>query len=365
MKAVILLGGLGTRLRPFTLHRPKPLVPVLNKPFFSYQLESLRRYGVRDVILALGYQAGYFRRHLGNGRAWGMRFAYSLETTPLGTGGAIRKALPHLSGTTLVLNGDVLCDIDFSKLIGLHRRKKADGTLALVSVKDPSAYGLIEFDRSSCIRRFVEKPSPEEITTDTINAGFYVFEMPLIRHIPADRPVSIERDVFPKLAQEGFTLYAYVHKGYWSDIGTLKSYWETHMDLLADAKKLEDKVAGVKLLRPGLWAGRQTKVHNAVKVQGTALLGEGCRVGANVVFRGRVCVGPRCVIEDEAVLSDCVVHAGTRVGAHARVENCLVGEGCRVGEDSHVGPNEVLADRSVLNPYSRQVAGLTRETAKA
>jgi mannose-1-phosphate guanylyltransferase len=358
MKALILLGGLGTRLRPFTLNKPKPLLPVLNKPFFSYQLGQLKKHGIKDVILALGYQAAHFKRHLGNGRAWGMKFTYSQEETPLGTGGAIRKAYPLLNGPTFILNGDVLCNVDFSKLLKTHRAKKADGTLTLVAVKDPSAFGLIETDAAGKIRKFIEKPSAEEMTVNTINAGFYLFELPVIRYIPENQPVSIERDVFPKLLKNGYTLGGYVHNGYWSDIGTLKSYWDTHMDLMDNIS--ESLPADVKKLREGLWAGAGTKLHNAIKVQGTAILGPKCRVAANVVFRGRVCLGARCVIGENVHLSDCVVHEGTVIGSDTQLENCLVGEDCEIGDNCHVGPNEVLANGSVLKPYSRQVAGLLR-----
>lgn len=358
MKALILLGGLGTRLRPFTLEKPKPLLPVLNRPFFSYQLDQLKKFGVRDVVLALGYQAAHFRRHLGNGRKWGMRFIYSQEKTPLGTGGAIRKAFGHLTGGTFIMNGDVLCDIDLGRLLATHRKMKADGTLSLVPVQDPSAYGLIETDKAGRIRTFIEKPSPEEMTVNTINAGYYFFELPVLRSIPENQPVSIERDVFPKLLKNGYKLGGYLHRGYWSDIGTLKSYWETHMDLL-------DRIggaapAGARRVRESLWAGRGARLHNVVKVQGTALLGDRCVVGPNAVFRGRVCIGARCVIGENVHLTDCVVHDGTVIHRDAALENCLVGERCVIGENTHVGPGQVLANGTVLNPYSRPVAGLVR-----
>src|SRR5262249_6563292 len=149
---------------------------------------------------------------------WGMRFIYSQETSPLGTGGAIRKALPHLSGPTFILNGDILCKVDFTALMKAHRQKKADGTLTLVTVPDPTAFGLIERDKLGRIVRFIEKPSASEITVNTINAGFYLFELSLIRQIPEGKAVSIERDVFPKLGEKGMKLFGYLHQGYWKDI---------------------------------------------------------------------------------------------------------------------------------------------------
>jgi mannose-1-phosphate guanylyltransferase len=354
MKAVILLGGLGTRLKPFTLERPKPLLPIQNRPFISYQLDQLKKHGVRDVVLALGYRAAHFRRHLGSGRAWGMRFTYSLEKSPLGTGGAIRKALPFLSGPAFVLNGDALCSVDFTALAKIHRDKRADATLTLVSVDDPSAFGLIETEPDGRIRRFVEKPSPDQITVDTINAGFYLLEPSVVRSIPAGRAVSVEREVFPKLAGQGFRVQSYLHRGYWADIGTLKSYWQTHMDLLESGAL--DGLASVQA-DGNRRAGRGIRVHRTAKIPGSALIGDRCRVGARVVFEGRVCLGPRCVVEEDARLADCVIHEDTVIGARSRVERSLIGRICRIGPDCRVGPGSVLGDRAMLPAFSGQADG--------
>jgi NDP-sugar pyrophosphorylase family protein len=356
MKALILLGGLGTRLRPFTLSKPKPLLPILNRPFISYQIEQLKAHGIRDVVLALGYHSAHFRKHLGNGRQWGMRFTYSFEKTPLGTGGAIRNALRYLEGTTVILNGDVLSDFNLSEIVRWHRKKKALGTLTLVRVKDPSSFGLIETLRNGKIRRFLEKPSAEEVTVDTINAGCYVFEPAVVKMIPEGRAVSIEREVFPKLVQEGHPLYGYLYDGYWSDIGTLKTYWENHMTLLK--RWVSRDSASVRKIRDGVWGEAGCVVSRDVKVQGRVLMGKACRIAAGAVFRGNVCIGDRCVIDENVVLSDCVIHSDTHIGRHSQIEKSLIGEKSVVYEQCHVGPNEVLANGSRLNPYSRQIPGL-------
>jgi mannose-1-phosphate guanylyltransferase len=359
VKGLILLGGLGTRLRPLTLARPKPLLPILNRPMFAYQLDQLKRHGIREVILALGYQAAHFRRHLGDGRRWGMRFVYSQEKTPLGTGGAIRHAAGRLTGTTVVLNGDILSEFPLGEMLRWHHRKRAEATLTLSAVADPSRFGLIETDRDGKVRRFIEKPSPEEATVNTINAGCYLLEPSFLRQMPDRMPLSIERDVFPRLLKNGARLYGYLNRGYWADIGTLRSFWQTHMDLMTP--ETLRRRADLRTVRPGLWAGKGVRLSPSLRVEGRVVLGDGCRVRANVEFRGRVCVGPGCDVGENVVLSDCVVLEGTRLEENCRLENCLVGERCRVGAHSHIGADTVISGGSLIGPYTQRVPDLFHE----
>jgi mannose-1-phosphate guanylyltransferase len=347
MKAIILLGGIGSRLRPFTLETPKPLLPVLNRPFFSYQLDQLKKHGVREIVLALGYRAAHFRRHLGDGRRWSVRFHYSLEKTPLGTGGAMRNALGFLSGPTFVLNGDILSDLDLGRLRSFHVQRKAQATLALVPVEDPSQYGLIETDRNGRIRRFIEKPTATEATSNTINAGYYLFEPEIFREIPEGQAVSVEREVFPRLVKSGFSLHGFLHKGYWIDVGTLKSYWKVHGDLLV--KSSDTKKSGLD---------SQGRKHNETR---TVITGKKCKVGKSVIFEGWVSIGDKVVIENGAHLVNSIVHEGTLIGSHARVENSLVGAGCRIGAYCHVGPYAAVAPGSILREYTQTASGSWEE----
>ncbi|HOW27899.1 MAG TPA: NDP-sugar synthase [Elusimicrobiota bacterium] len=350
-KAVILMGGLGTRLRPFTIHTPKPLLPVLNVPFFAYQLDLLKRFGIHDIVLALGYRSAHFKRMIGNGRKWGVRFRYSLEKTPLGTGGAIRKALPFLNGPTVVLNGDVLSDMHLSDMFHLHSGKNAEATLALFPVKDPSAFGLIETDSEGRILRFTEKPSPDEITVNTINAGAYLLELSFIRSIPPDKNVSIERDVFPVALKDGRALYGFVHRGLWTDIGTLKSYWQVHKDLLHKISNFP--IITAKQIRRGLWAGKKTVIHPDAKIDGTVLLGEGCHVG-RAVLKGAVCIGNGSQIKDGAQITDSLILDRTTVHSSCRLDHCLIGNHCHIQESSILGPGDVVADRSTVGPFAQR-----------
>jgi len=337
MKAVVLLGGLGSRLKPLTLERPKPLISIMNRPFITYQIDLLKRFGVRDVVLALGHKAAFFKRALGDGKKFGVRFTYSLEKEPLGTGGAIRLALQHIKGPTFVLNGDVLSDFDLEKMAREHRVKKSDATLALVSVENPSAFGSVEMGRAGRVLRFLEKPTGTVFPCRTINAGCYLFEPRVVERIPSGQAVSIERDIFPALLTEGYRVHGFVHEGYWSDIGTLPTYWKTHQDLHAQKRW----PAGVKN-SGSLWFEAGTRVDGA-RVLGTVLLGKNVRVAKDVVFEGAVTVGDGVRIGAGAFLRDCVVLEKSRVGARAHVDRSIVGVGAVVKPDAGVGPDQVFA----------------------
>lgn len=332
MKAIILLGGQGTRLRPLTLAQPKPLVPILNRPFISYQLDLLKKFGLKDVVLALGHQAQSFRHALGSGKKFGMRFIYSLEKTPLGTGGALRLAFKHVDGPCLVLNGDLLAQIDLQRLVRFHQGRQALGTLLLATVEDPSSYGLVETGPEGRIKTFLEKPSLDQLTTKTINGGCYVFEPSLLRSIPEGRSVSLEREVFPLLLSQGAALYGYAHAGYWRDIGTLSSYWAAHRDLL----------------EPG-----RTSFYAGPKLKSSLSVGPGCRIAPGVVFRGFNVLGAKCVVEQGVTLSHSVLHGGVKVGEGARLDQCVIGAGSVVGAQAQLGPAFVLGPNSTVESYSR------------
>lgn len=356
MNALILLGGMGSRLRPLTLSRPKPLLPILNRPFISYQINLLKKFGVKRVVLALGHQAAHFRRQLGTGKNWGVQFVYSLEKEPLGTGGAIRHAIPHLKGPVVILNGDILSDFDLGRMAALHKRKQAEATLALVGVEDPSAFGLVETDEKGRILRFLEKPSGDTFPVRTVNAGCYLFEPHVVERIPVGRSVSIEREIFPRFLSEGLRLESFLHRGYWSDIGTLKSYWQTHQDLHEVGRWPGD-------LRPkgGLLRSEGSRIEKNVIIHGTALVGPKTWVGPSVTLKGRVTLGDRVRIEEGAFVEDSVILEGVMIGPRSRVERSIVGAGSVIESDCRVGPDQVVGAGSRLSPYSQVVLGLTEK----
>ena len=233
MKAILLAGGQGTRLRPLTLHTPKPIVPIFNRPFLTYQIDLLRQVpDITEIILSLNYQPRRIEEVFGDGSSIGVPIRYMVEPKPLGTAGAIRFAAPHLDDTVVVFNGDVLTGIDLRAVIALHRERQAKATIVLTPVENPSAYGLVETDAVGNVTRFLEKPKPDEITCDTINAGIYVLEPDTLDRIPTDTNWSIERSYFPSLVERGETFVAYVYRGYWIDIGTPEKYVQVHRDIM-------------------------------------------------------------------------------------------------------------------------------------
>jgi len=236
MKAILLAGGKGTRLRPLTLHTPKPIVPIFNRPFLHYQIDLLKQVpGLNEVILSLNYQPRRIEDVFGDGRSVGLPIRYLVEPQPLGTGGAIKFTEPHLDGPVIVFNGDVLTEIDLNAVLALHRSRKAKATIVLTPVDNPTAYGLVETDADGNVQRFLEKPKPDEITTNNINAGIYILEPDTFDRIPKDTPYSIERSYFPSLVERGEAFVAYVYEGYWIDIGTPEKYTQVHRDIMSGA----------------------------------------------------------------------------------------------------------------------------------
>lgn len=339
MKAAILIGGQGTRLRPFTLESPKPLLPVLNRPFLEYQFRVLRTHGVREAVLCVSYRAQDFRRAFGDGRRLGLKLSYVRETMPLGTGGAVKNAEKLLGReTSLILNGDVLNAFDIRAFLRFHRAKKAEASIALTRVKDPTLYGLVLTDMEGCVRRFLEKPSWDEVETNTINAGAYLFEPSVFSHIPAGKTYSLERGLFPERLAAGAKLGGWVAPGYWIDIGTVEKYLQVHLDLLegrtpfkpgAGAKPLRD-TAGAKVV-----AGPGARVAPFVRFSGSVSLGRGVRIGKG------------------AQLCDCVVLDGARIGDGARLERCVVGARARLGTHATLGPGTALAGGSKVGDFSQ------------
>ena len=318
MQAVVLVGGEGTRLRPLTSTMPKPVVPLVDRPFMAYMLEWLRRHGVDDVVLSMGYLADAVRDVLGDGSAYGLRIRYVEEPDPRGTAGALKFAQGLLDERFFLLNGDVLTDLDLTAQLDRHVATGARGTLALVPVSDPSAYGLVRTGEDGAVRGFVEKPPAEEIDTNLISAGAYVLERSVLDLIEPDRKVSIEREVWPALVGDG--LFAFAHEGaYWMDIGTPDRYLQGTADI----------------------------VLGRVRTEAVRRLGD-CDVAADAVVGPEVVLGDGVTIGPSAVLERCVVLAGASVGAACRLHDCVVGPGARVGARTEISGEAMLGEGVVV-----------------
>jgi len=319
MKAVILVGGLGTRLRPLTLHTPKSMVPVLNVPFLEHVLKRLSSCGVYEAVLALSHLAPAVEGYFGNGSNLGMDIKYVVESSPLGTAGAARNALGHIRDACLVMNGDIFTGLDIAAMKSHHDAHHAKVTIALTKVTNPCAYGLVETEHDSRVRRFLEKPPPHEVTTNAINAGTYIVEPEILFAIPSDTVISFERDIFPSLLERNEPIYSFVDSSYWIDIGTPAKYKQLNSDLLSSRTSSN---------QPTLSGRHHPGVHPTAKIEGSVLIGNDCIIGENAVVSGPSVIGAKTKVGARAVVTDAVIWHNVAIGADCRIENSVIADNC-------------------------------------
>ena len=349
MKAILLAGGMGTRLRPLTAHTPKPIVPIFNRPFLYYQLDLLRQIPeIDEVILSLNYQPRRIEEIFGDGADLGLRIRYVVEPEPLGTAGAVKYAEEFLTDSVVVFNGDVLTQVDLASVIRLHRERKAKATIVLTPVENPTAYGLVETDPQGNVTRFLEKPKADEITCDTINAGIYVLEPETFDRIPANTNWSIERSYFPSLVERAETFVAYIYRGYWIDIGTRQKYMQVHRDIM-DGRYLAPPFSGASALA---WIAPGAKVEDGARIEGPCFIDEGATIKSGARIGPYSVIGQNCHIEEKAEISGSVIWPNSRVGADARVTGAMLGRHSHVGRAATIGEGAVLGDKSVVTDFS-------------
>jgi mannose-1-phosphate guanylyltransferase len=345
MQALILAGGKGTRLRPLTVYTPKPIVPVINRPLLQYQLEILRRAAITDITLSLSYQPEKIEDVIGDGSELGVRLTFVTEPHPMGTAGAYKFAAGSARQTTIVFNGDILTDVDLTTVIRTHVDSKAEATIVLAPVDDPSKFGLVETAADGAVLRFLEKPTAEtiaELETKNINAGLYILEPSILDRIPANENFSFEYDVFPTLINDRVRFYAHVlASAYWRDLGTPESYLTAHQDFLSGRIghffDVDDTV---------------NDIATAASVDGISVVGEGCVIkpGAKIV---NSVLGPGVHVDEKAVVRNSVIWAHTRISSAADIEGSVIGRSCYIGRNSIVRAGAVLGDKTSLPDYSR------------
>ena len=329
MKGVIIAGGLGTRLRPLTNHIPKPIIPVMNKPFVLYQIELLKRHGIDRIIVNVHYQSHRVQEVLGDGSAWGVKLEYSIEQEPLGTAWAVKNAESLFDeGPLVVLNGDVLTDIDLGELLGFHREKKAAVTLTLTEVQNPSAFGLVLTDESQRVKAFLEKPANHISPHPTINAGIYVIDPAIFQQVPSGVAYSFERELYPTLLSQDVPVYGFISGAYWIDIGNPQMYLQVHDDLFSG------KVKGFSP-EESLLQGEDCEVSPDVFVGGWSVLGNHVKVGAG------------------SLLNRSVIWEGTSIGKEASITGSIIGRNCRIGDGAALQRGVVLEDGTTIEPGLR------------
>jgi mannose-1-phosphate guanylyltransferase len=351
MKAILLAGGKGTRLRPLTIHTPKPIVPIFDRPFLHYQLDLLKQVPeIDEVILSLNYQPRRIEELFGDGSTSGIAIRYVVEPAPLGTAGAVRYAGESLHESVVVFNGDVLTGVDLAAVIALHRSRKARATIVLTPVENPTAYGLVETDADGNIRRFLEKPKPDEITCNTINAGIYVLEPDTFDRIPTGMPYSIERSFFPSLIERAETFVAYVDRGYWIDIGTPEKYMQVHRDIMD--RRYQPR-RGSPFNGTAAWISQHARVEDGVDVAGPCFIDEGTVVKSGARIGPYSVIGRQCHLEEHAAVEGAIVWANTRISQEAAVRRSILGRHCHIGRSASIDNGVVLGDKSVVTDYSR------------
>jgi NDP-sugar pyrophosphorylase family protein len=350
MKAILLAGGKGTRLRPLTVHTPKPIVPIFNRPCLFYQLDLLRQVpDIDEAILSLNYQPRRIEEIFGEGEGLGLKLRYVVEPMPLGTAGAVRYAGDSLTESVVVFNGDVLTQVDLGAVLRLHRERKAKATIVLTPVDNPRAYGLVKTDRHQNIVEFLEKPGDDEITVNTINAGIYVLEPDTFDRIPKETAWSIERSFFPSLIQRQETFVAYVNDGYWIDIGTPAKYLQVHRDIM-DGRYAAPPFAGGS---PTAWVSPDAKVDEGVELSGPCFVDEGVVLKAGARVLPYSVIGRQTHVEEDAVIDGSIVWPNGWVGREASVRGAILGRNCHIGRNVVFEAPVVLGDKTAITDYSK------------
>lgn len=354
MKAVIIAGGLGTRLRPLTYNTPKPIVPVANRPFVVHQIEHLVRHGATEVILNLHYLSEEIKKLLNDGREWGIKIHYSIEKHPLGTAGAVKNAQKYFDqGPMVIFNGDVLTDINISKVVNYHREKNARVTLTLTEVEDPTAFGLILTDKNGRVTNFIEKPSWDMVTAKTINAGIYVVDPGIFDTVPLNKPYSFERELYPGLLEKGEPIFGYLSDAYWLDIGNPAKYKEAHEAILRN--EVAVKIYGTRIDGRN-WLGKETHPDPSVRLMGPSILGDRVKIGKETEIKDYVVVGDHVSVGQHCVLDRAIIWKGCRIGDHVLLTDCVLGNNCVIEDEVVIDRGVVLADGSVVKKGTRMAA---------
>jgi mannose-1-phosphate guanylyltransferase/phosphomannomutase len=356
MKAVVMAGGEGTRLRPLTSNQPKPMVPIVGKPCMEHIVELLKRHGFEDVIVTVAFLPQAIRSYFGSGETLGIDIGYSVEESPLGTAGSVKRATGRLDDTFLVISGDALCDVDVTQLVEAHREKQASVTIGLKSVDNPLEFGIVVTDEDGRVERFLEKPSWGQVFSDTINTGIYVLEPEVLKHIPEDRPYDFSKELFPLLLEMGRPIYGHVFDGYWQDIGNLDQYRQANFDALDERVQLE--IPGIRI-RGNVWLGDGVDLDDLEEIEGPAYLGNYCRIARGARVGPYTVLATSVTVRERGRVLRSIVDTSTYIGRSTELEGAIIGRRCdlrahvRVHEGVAIGDEVTVGAESVILPGVR------------
>jgi mannose-1-phosphate guanylyltransferase/phosphomannomutase len=345
MKVIIMAGGEGSRLRPLTCDRPKPMVPIMNRPMMEHIVSLLKRFGLTDIGVTLQYLPEQIQNYFGDGREFGVQMQYFIEDSPLGTAGSVKNSGTFLDETFLVISGDALTDFDLQKAIEFHRQKGSVATLVLTSVETPLEYGVVIADDAGRIVQFLEKPSWGEVFSDTVNTGIYILEPEVLQYIPEGTMFDFAKDLFPLLMSKGYPLYGYVAEGYWCDIGNLEQYHEAHLDIL------QGKVHTVLLereLSPGVYVGENAVIEDGAQISAPVLIGNGARIAKGAKVESYSVIGPNSLVDTDASVKRGLTWRNTYIGQRSQIRGAILCNRVQVLQGSSVFQGTVVGDDSII-----------------
>lgn len=372
IKAVVMAGGEGTRLRPLTSNQPKPMVPVFNRPIMEYIIELLKKHNIKDIVVTLQFMPQLIKNYFGDGSDLGVNIIYAVEQQPLGTAGSVKNAQEHLDDTFIVISGDALTDIDLTALVNYHKQKQALATIALKRVENPLEFGIVIIDEVGQIERFLEKPTWGEVFSDTINTGIYVLEPEIFKYIKTDKMVDFAKDIFPKLLKAEKPLYGYVFDGYWCDVGNYEQYMQAHQDLLSGAAKIN--LAGLKT-KENVWLGEGAYIHPEADIVGPAYIGQNARIEQGAEIDEFSVIGNNVVVEANSHIHRSVVWDNSYIGNQVYLHGCVIGKNCDlkagvrveqgvvIGDECRIGEGAIIKPDVKVYPYKTVDQGATINTS--
>ncbi|MEN8907060.1 MAG: NDP-sugar synthase [Clostridiales bacterium] len=330
MKALFLAGGMGLRLQPLTNKLPKPMVPIMNKPLLERTFIHLKKIGITEIVISSCYQPDYLKNYFGNGEKFGLKIQYIVEEIPLGTGGAIRKAASQFEKTFVVFNSDILSDMDLKKMIYHHKENAAQASIAVTEVSNPSEYGVIEYNNEGQVVSFIEKPKPGQNSSNFINAGIYIFEPEIVKEIPSDKVISIERDIFPKYIADGYKIIIFKNERYWIDIGTIEKYMQVHKDIMS--KKCA--ISGFKFEGNEINMGKNVKIHPTAKLIGPAFIGDNVEICAKATVSKSI-IGNNVFIGEGSSVISSIFWNDIKINRKAKLINTIVTSNSLINTNSY------------------------------
>lgn len=352
MKAVVLVGGEGTRLRPLTYDLPKPMVPICGKPFAQYQLELIKKHGIKEVIFSLGYKWNSFEDYFKDGSDLGMKIRYVVEESPLGTAGAIKNVEDYLNDDAfLVFNGDILSEMDLTDIINFHKQKKSKSTIVLTPVDNPCIYGVVELDENQRIEMFTEKPKPEEVRSNQINAGLYILEPEILDRMERGVKYSIERQIFPVMLEESEPMYGYKYPDYWMDIGNPFKYLSANQDMLLGKMKYNPGLVN------GIHKGKNVTIADGVTLNPPIWIGDDVRIKEGAEIIGPTVISRGCKIGEGTTIEKALLWEDTEIGIGCSLDSCLIGRRCKVGDGVSIGVLAVIGTGRVIEDGASIDAG--------